>query len=369
MNEKPIYLGTMSGTSMDGLDLAAVSFDDKLPSLLHQRNIAYPQALRQKLQSIAHNPRATINEMCLADTQLGLFYSEQINQFLSDYQIDSDKVAAIGSHGQTIRHCPQGTLPYTLQIGDPNIIAAQTGITVVADFRRRDLAHGGQGAPLAPAFHQQVFRSNSSNRVIANIGGIANITCLPADSSLPVTGFDSGPGNTLLDHLSLQFLDREYDPGGEFARSGTIDHSIVKDMLKNEPYFQQKSPKSTGTDYFSPSWLSRFPLHKLSPADRMATLLELTAVSLAQAIQSLPIDVGQCFVCGGGAHNHYLIERLGHHLKPIQLESSAKLGIHPDWVEAMAFAWLARQTMMRLAGNLPSVTNAQKFTILGGVYY
>lgn len=365
-----IYLGTMTGTSMDGMDLVAVEINhnDK-PRLLHQQYSPYPEKLRQDLQEMALNSNAVISDMCQMDTRLGQFYAEQINQFLTGQKIDKSQVAAIGSHGQTLRHSITGELPYTLQIGDPNIIAARTALTVVADFRRRDIALGGQGAPLAPAFHQQVFRSDQYNRAIINIGGIANITYLPADQNSAVLGFDSGPGNTLMDSLSRQHLERDYDHNGNFGRSGKINSTLLKTIFQQEPYFRQKIPKSTGSDFFSPGWLEQTGLQHLPPADAMATTVELTVVSIVQSIRGLPGPVDECYVCGGGAHNGYLQERLAHHLGEIPVFTTAKLGIDPDWVEAMAFAWLAKQTLNRQPGNLPSVTNAQKFTVLGAVYF
>ena len=354
---------------MDGLDLVAVKFSNDLPQLLHQQTIQYPDNLRELLQDLALRADATINEMCVLDTQLGQFYAKQINTFIDTSKINHQQIAAIGSHGQTLRHNIQQNTPYTLQIGDPNIIAAQTGITVVADFRRRDLAYGGQGAPLAPAFHNQVFRSHETSRVIINIGGIANITHLPADTSIPVSGFDTGPGNTLLDSLSRQFINQDYDHNGEFARSGKVQPDALQTMLDQEPYFHKKAPKSTGTDYFSPDWINHYRLDRLSAPDAMATLVELTAISLAEGIHSLKSNIKECYVCGGGAHNSYLLERLSYHLQPAKVNSTLQLGIHPDWVEAMAFAWLARQTIMLLPGNMPSVTSAKMPTILGGVYF
>jgi len=366
---RQLFLGTMSGTSLDGLDIVAVEFNENKPELIHQQTTQYPVELRSLLQQLASNPDATVSEMCELDARLGRFYADKINHFIDTNQIERQDIIAIGSHGQTIRHNIQKIHPYTLQIGDPNIIAAETGITVVADFRRRDIALGGQGAPLAPAFHNQVFRSDKTSRVIINIGGIANITFLPADTSIPVSGFDTGPGNTLLDSLSQQFLKKNFDQDGNFARSGKIHTPTLQNMLNQEPYFLQKSPKSTGTDYFSQHWLKHYQLNLLSPPDAMATLVELTAISLVRGIQQLENNIAECFVCGGGAHNGYLMERLSVHLKPGKVDSTITLGIHPDWVEAMAFAWLARQTLKQLPGNLPSVTSAKTPTILGGVYF
>ncbi|MBC8209535.1 MAG: anhydro-N-acetylmuramic acid kinase [Gammaproteobacteria bacterium] len=367
-DSKPLYLGTMSGTSMDGLDLVAIDFSHNKPVLQHHGHTPYPDELRKNLQHAALNESTTISAACNLDTQLGQFYAQEINLFLDKNSIQRDEIAAIGSHGQTIRHSPQGGFPYTLQIGDPNIIAARTGLNVVADFRRRDLALGGQGAPLTPAFHHEVFLTELNNRAIINIGGIANITLLAADSSIPVTGFDTGPGNTLMDHLSALHLGQNFDRNGNFARSGKVHSAILQNML-TESFFHLKAPKSTGTDHFSPAWLEKHDLNSLSPADAMCTTLELTAASISQSIKMQDTIPDECFVCGGGAHNGFLLERLQHHLRSVKVDTTEKLGISPDWVEATAFAWLARQTMLFLPGNLPSVTNAKYSTILGGVYF
>ena len=365
-----IFLGSMTGTSLDGMDLVAVAFEShQPPQLLHQKFIPYPDDLRSQLQHLCLTPDASISDCCRLDSWLGEFYASSISDFLTDTDLNWSQITALGSHGQTIRHNITSDHPYTLQIGDPNIIAARTGLTVVADFRRRDVALGGQGAPLAPAFHQQVFHSSQMNRAILNIGGIANITCLAADSSSPVIGFDTGPGNTLIDHISQQRLGNRYDQNGESARTGNIVKPLLDEMLDNEPYFAQPHPKSTGTDYFSPQWLRNFDLQPVSTPDLLATLSELTAVSISRGLQSLGKEPEECFVCGGGVHNEYLMERLAVHLNNCTLKSTETLGIHPDWIEAMAFAWLAKQTMDFQPGNLPSVTNADKFTVLGGIYH
>ena len=355
---------------MDGLDMVAVEFDtDKPPQLLHSHTEAYPEDLRQALISMAVDTNARISDMCELDTRLGQFYGTAIKQFVQQIDMSPQQFIAIGSHGQTIRHAPQGKHPYTLQIGDPNIIAVETGITVVADFRRRDIALGGQGAPLAPGFHAQVFRSGHLNRAIINIGGIANVTLLPASTSQLVQGFDTGPGNTLLDHVCRQQFDCDYDNRGLTARTGTIHASLLEQILQKEAYFSLPAPKSTGTDYFSPQWLAQTGLLSLSATDLLATLTELTAISIAQGIRDLPLGIEQGVVCGGGAHNDFLLERLSSQLPEIEITTTSQFGYNPDWVEAMAFAWLAKQTLDLRPGNLPSVTNAQNFTILGGVYF
>jgi len=353
---------------MDGLDLVAVQFDATLPRLLHHQTLPYPETLKRSLQQIALNPSATIDEMCLLDSQLGQFYARQINRFIDKHSLDSQLIRAIGNHGQTIRHAPNKQNPYSLQIGDANIIAAECDIDVVADFRRRDIALGGQGAPLVPAFHQQVFHSNTQDRVIINIGGIANLTLLPATPQIEPTGFDSGPGNTLIDFYCQHYLQQDFDDKGELARSGTPDIAVLQKLLE-DPYFTQPAPKSTGTDYFSPDWLNSDEFANLNPADALATLTELSARSIAVAARSLPLHVEEYYICGGGAHNRFLLQRLAQLLAPAIVQTTETLGIHPDWVEATAFAWLARQTLQHQAGNLPSVTNAKYASILGAVYF
>jgi anhydro-N-acetylmuramic acid kinase len=365
-----IYIGTMSGTSMDGLDLVAIRFpENTVPETCATQFTPYPEPLKQKLQQLALDSNATINKMCLLDSELGQYYAQQINEFIATQGLSRKDIAAVGSHGQTVRHLIQGNHPYTLQIGDPNIIAAKTGLSVVADFRRRDIALNGQGAPLAPAFHNQVFRNTQVNRAIINIGGIANITCLPAETNREVIGFDSGPGNTLMDHLCQLKFDLPYDEDGKIASIGKINPEQLSQLIKNEPYFKRPFPKSTGTDYFSPKWLASSGLLKLSAEDCMANLAGLTAITIAQAIQSLDISIDEFYLCGGGAKNKHLTQVLSQQLSTREIHTTERLGIHPDWVEASAFAWLASQTLLHKPGNLPSVTNAEKFTILGAVYF
>ena len=302
-------------------------------------------------------------------TELGHVFADSVQALLQQTKLTANQIHAIGSHGQTIRHVPNQTIPYTLQIGDPNIIAARTGITCVADFRRRDLALGGQAAPLAPAFHADQLRSNTENRWVLNIGGIANATLLPKNPNTAAIGFDTGPGNTLLNLWIKQHQQVDYDHHGKWARSGTIQPDLLTALLQ-EPYFQAPAPKSTGRELFNLSWLEQVLKHfpTLHAANIQATLTELTATSIATALQNQANDAHNVFICGGGIHNHYLIERLQHHLPHWQLHSTAAVGIDPDWMEAMAFAWLAQQTLHRKPGNLPSVTGARKPAVLGAIY-
>ncbi len=355
---------------MDGLDLVAIRFPDNAPPLTCANQFTpYPDSLKQRLQELALDTNASVNQMCLLDCELGQYYAQQINEFIAKQGLSRQDIAAIGSHGQTVRHSIQGSHPYTLQIGDPNIIAAKTGLTVVADFRRRDVALNGQGAPLAPAFHNQVFRDAQVNRAIINIGGIANITLLPAAPNEEVLGFDSGPGNTLMDHLCRLKFGLPYDEDGKIASQGTTHPEQLGILIENEPFFKQPFPKSTGTDYFSPQWLISSGLLELTPEDSMACLSQLTATSITQAIRSSGITIDEFYLCGGGAKNAHLTQILAQLLDTDSLYTTERLGIHPDWVEASAFAWLACQTLSHKAGNLPSVTNAEKFTILGAVYF
>lgn len=350
---------------MDGIDIVAVRFPENTKlEIVCNHFSPYPADLKQRLQDLATDPKASLNSMCHLDTLLGKQYAQQIQLFIEKYQLDRHAIHAIGSHGQTVRHQPDDEHPYTLQIGDPNIIAAATGITTVADFRRRDIALGGQGAPLAPAFHQYLFADSGKSRAIINIGGIANVTILP-NNSTDTVGFDTGPGNTLIDYLCQHHYSKNFDDSGSIARSGNIDTDLLEKILLREPYFSKPSPKSTGTDYFSPDWLKAFGFLDLPAKDAIATITELTAVSIQQCLP--PVD--EYYICGGGAKNDFLKQRLAFHLKSGEIFDTSKLGLHPDWVEAVAFAWLAYQTLNRRQGNLPSVTHARQGSILGAVYY
>jgi anhydro-N-acetylmuramic acid kinase len=277
-------------------------------------------------------------------------------------------VKAIGSHGLTVRHQASGAYPFSLQIGDPNRIAHITGITTVADFRRRDVAAGGQGAPLVPVFHAAAFRSAEENRVVLNLGGIANITVLPADPASPVIGFDAGPGNGLLDFWMQRHKGQNYDTGGAWAARGRVIPDLLR-ALRDEPYFSLPPPKSTGKELFNPSWLGGKirDFAATEPVDVQATLAELTALSVAEAIGQYASETRRLLVCGGGTHNADLLGRL-RLLVGCPVESTEKFGIAPDWVEAMAFAWLARQTLLGQPGNLMEVTGANTPVVLGGIY-
>ncbi len=363
-----LYAGLMSGTSLDGVDVAIVDFSATPIRLLHCETIPYPADIRQRLLELCRSQSTTLDSLYSLDAELGEVYAAAVNGALASSGVAAHEIAAVGCHGQTIRHGPDAKYPYTAQIGDPNRVAALTGITTVADFRRKDIAYGGQAAPLAPAFHRFLFRSAEEDRVVVNIGGIANVTALPADSAAPVLGFDTGPGNTLLDYWSEHHGNARYDDAGNWARSGKIDYELLERMLADEPYFRQQPPKSTGTEYFNPAWLQRFLSDQRDPADVQATLVELTSRSIAEAVRTLESKPRHGYICGGGAHNLYLLERLQLALPECGLDTTAALGLDPDFVEASAFAWLARERMQMRAGNLPAVTRARREAILGGVY-
>jgi len=361
------YIGLNSGTSMDGIDAALVSFGDGSVEVHATHAHRYPIELRKRLIAAIRNPdKCTIDETGQLDQWTGACFRDAVLTLLADAQVAADQVTAIGSHGQTLRHQPDADHPFTIQVGDPTIIAKGTGITTVADFRRADLALGGQGAPLTPLFHEWLFRRAGSNKVILNIGGIANITILPAADQAS-SGFDTGPGNTLLDAWINKYREESFDPNGSWAAQGTIDDDLLSRLLA-DPYFQAAPPKSTGFEYFNLEWLEAAGTAKIAPVDVQATLCALTARSVSAAIQNFAAATSEVFVCGGGVHNAELMMQLRAALADSQVNSTATVGLDPDWVEAAAFAWLAMRTMDGLTGNLPAVTGAQRATILGAIF-
>ena len=369
MNKSEYYLGLMSGTSADAVDLVVVDFSDNKTRLIGSHSLPLSADIRKQIHALSTPADNEIDRLGQLDVQLGKLFAESINQLLNKLSLNPQQIKAVGSHGQTIRHRPPGSLefPFTLQIGDPNIIAEHTGITTVADFRRRDMAAGGQGAPLVPAFHQAIFHSQTLDRVVVNIGGMANITWLPQSGE--TLGFDTGPGNVLMDAWTLRHLGKAYDANGDWAASGTLDLELL-DRLLAHPFFTQLAPKSTGREAFNLDWLHAEIAQKArSPEDIQATLLALTAQSIAKDINQLTSTACEVFVCGGGAYNTRLMMELAQLLPLAKLASTAELGIAPEWIEAMAFAWLARQTMLRQHGNLSAVTGASREVILGGVYF
>lgn len=359
------YIGLMSGTSLDGIDAVLVDFQVEQPRLLQRHFLPYDDNLRRELLALSHAERIDLHAFLQIDVRLGRLYARAVQALLDKARMAAERVAAIGSHGQTLRHHPQGTCPYTLQLGDPNTLAELTGITTVADFRRRDVAAGGQGAPLVPAFHAALLQQPGLDRIVLNLGGMANITCLPGAGDRPVSGFDTGPGNVLLDGWIMQHQGCRYDAEGRWAAAGEVLPELLERLL-DEPYFARPAPKSTGRELFSLSWLRAHLRGNESPVDVQATLLELTAASVAQAVAQQAAD--EVWACGGGVKNSALMQRLGARLAPRAVRSTAELGIDPQSIEAMAFAWLARQTLQGGSGNLPAVTGARRAVVLGGIY-
>lgn len=365
-----LYIGLMSGTSLDAIDAVLVDFSNDGLQLLSAHTEPLPDALRKTLLALNRPAAGEIARMTQADAELGKHFAQAVNKLLARHNMASSEIRAIGSHGQTIRHNPAADSPYTLQIGDPNTLAELTGITTVADFRRRDLAAGGQGAPLMPAFHAARLRVNDVDRVIINIGGMANITLLPANPDKPVTGFDTGPGNVLMDGWYQRHQKGNFDKGGHWAASGKVDEAFLQ-RLQRDKFFSLAPPKSTGRDHFDMRWLDRLMKRhgkRLQRKNVQATLCELTASSIASAIHEYAAEAEEVIVCGGGVHNTALMFRLQALLTGKRLLSSEDFDIDPDYMEAIGFAWLAKQTLDGKPGNLPSVTGANHPVVLGGIY-
>ena len=363
-----IYIGLMSGTSLDGVDVAIVDFTRYPPTNLYQNTLPYPADLRQCLRELIHSQASDLDDLSRIDAELAEIYARAIQHALHHMALKPGDIAAVGCHGQTVRHHPQGKIPYTVQLGDPGRLAALCGISTVADFRRKDIALGGQGAPLAPAYHRFLFHSHRQDRAVVNIGGIANVTILPANKQAPVSAFDTGPGNTLLDHWVREHRKQDFDDNGNWARGGTIMPDLLDSILATEPYFGLVPPKSTGTEYFSPAWLESWFNQDMAPQDIQATLTELTALTIARAINTMPANIHACFVCGGGAHNQFLLERLQTNLGNIKIAPTTELNVDPDFVEAGAFAWLARCRLQGTPVNLTEFTGARRAAVLGGLY-
>jgi anhydro-N-acetylmuramic acid kinase len=361
------YIGLMSGTSADGIDAVLMEFSPS-PRILATHYSTYPDSVKERTRRIMLGQHIgdPLDEAGSLDSELGELFGAAVLALLEGSKTEPKDVRAIGSHGQTIRHRPRQAHPFTTQIADPNIIAARTGIAVVADFRRRDVALGGQGAPLLPAFHKVAFGSDSEDRLVLNTGGIANITLLPARGE--VRGFDTGPANVLMDIVSRDELQQPFDTGGKVAASGTIDAVLLASMLQ-EPYFRMPAPKSTGPELFNRPWLDRHLQGRtLAAKDLLATLAELTARTVAEAALQHSSWVKHVYVCGGGANNAHLLARLAAQLPGASVESTAAIGIDPAWVEAAGFAWLAYRTLNHQPGNLPPVTGAGKHAVLGAIY-
>lgn len=359
-----LYLGVMSGTSLDGLDIALIEQGQRT-ALLATHYIPMPDSLRQAMLDLCASGADEIARAALAETEWVRLAAQGIRALLDAQQLRPEDIRAIGSHGQTIRHEP--ARGFTVQIGNPALLAELTGITVVGDFRRRDVAAGGQGAPLVPAFHEALFSEQGEHLAVLNVGGFSNLSLIERDK--PVSGFDCGPGNVLLDAWINEQQGRSYDANGAWAASGKVLPGLLGSLL-NDPFFAGTGPKSTGRELFNLPWLHHHlnnqPPH--ASEDVQATLLELTALSIVDSLQKAQQDTQALLVCGGGAHNGALMARLASLLPGARVISTADAGVNPDWVEAMAFAWLAHCCLEGIAGNRPSVTGARGLRVLGAIY-
>lgn len=363
----PLFLGLISGTSADAIDAALVHFEPHA-GIVAARAFAYPPDLRHAVLELSRgDATTTLESLGELDVRVGRAFAASANALLTEAGVDRSAVTAIGSHGQTVRHRPRAPVPFTLQIGDPATIAECTGILTVADFRRRDMAAGGQGAPLAPGFHAAILRHPSEHRAVLNLGGIANLTLIPADPGADVLGFDTGTANCLLDAWSARHLGAARDEGGALARRGRVDESALARWLA-EPYFALPPPKSTGREEFDLAWLeARGPMPD-AVEDVLATLTELSARTVVSALREHAPATRRVIACGGGVHNGLLMERLQAALGAVPLETTREHGFDPDFVEAALCAWLARECLAGRPGNLPSVTGASGPRTLGAVH-
>lgn len=367
MANSDYYIGLISGTSVDGVDCALLLFDGNQPKLVATHSEAIDPNLRENILQLCTGQDVSLANFGETDIAIGQLFAKGATSLLANAGIEKASVRAIGSHGQTVFHQPSGDQRFSLQIGDPNSIAQHSGITTVADFRRRDMAAGGEGAPLAPLLHRNCFQSASTDRVVLNVGGIANITVLNRDGTC--LAFDTGPANVLMDFWIDKHQGKHYDKNGDWAASGNVVPSLLK-LLLEESYFARPVPKSTGRELFNGPWLEG-KLNTLGDdlpaADVQATLLRFTIDSIVEEIRktSEPTEV---YVCGGGAHNNAFMAGLQARMRSSNVLSTAKLGIEPDWVEAIAFAWMAKQTIEGRPIDTSPFTGAQDAIILGGIY-
>lgn len=360
-----LYIGLMSGTSLDGADGVLLDFSNAKLRVIANATQAFSKDFRAELLALNSPSQNELHRAALAANQLAGVYAAVVASLLAQTKLSAKEIQAIGAHGQTVRHQPAAG--YTTQLNNPALLAERTGMNVVADFRSRDVAAGGQGAPLVPAFHQSIFGQRDQTVMVLNIGGISNLSVLPAAGQ--VLGFDCGPGNALMDAWVLEHTGQNFDDGGQWAASGQLIPGLLASLLE-EPYLTMPPPKSTGRDLFSMTWLAAKlrPFSACSAADIQNTLTELTARACAEGAKSYLNNCKELIVCGGGAFNRYLMQRLQAGLSSVKVVSSDTHGLPPLQVEAAAFAWLARQTVLRLPGNLPSVTGAAGLRVLGAIY-
>ncbi len=358
------FLGLISGTSADGVDVALVDFDPQ-PRIAAAATYPYPDSLRDRILGLARNaPSVPLDELGTLDVAIARHFADSANALLADAGVDAASITALGSHGQTVRHKPLGEFPFTIQLGDPSVIAELTGIMTIADFRRADVAAGGQGAPLAPAFHRAAL-VRGNRRALLNLGGIANVTVFNDEGG--VLGFDTGPANCLMDAWAVRHTGQPRDEGGAWAITGTV-HSGLLSRLLDDAYFESPAPKSTGREQFNLDWLEPRLIDGVSAVDVQATLLALSVQTIANAIRDNGPSVDEVLGCGGGVHNTALMTALADAMAPIKVGSTADIGIDPDFVEAATFAWLARERLHGRPGNLPSVTGARGPRLLGAIF-
>lgn len=362
-----LFMGLMSGTSMDGIDAALIDFETN--ELIAVATYPYSPELKSDLECIVSNPVHSLGYFTQLSTRIGKEFANASLQLLDLTPYNSADVIAIGSHGQTICHDTSGIIPYTVQLGCAHTIAEKTKIQVIADFRTRDLVNGGQGAPFAPIYHQTLFKAMSYPLAIVNVGGISNITLL--QDSKKVIGFDTGPGNCLMDIWIKHHLQKNFDNNGQWAARGQVLPDLLNSLLADE-FFKKSEPKSIGKEYFSLDWLTNFLSLSFQPEDVQATLLQLTAITIADAIkkreQLNKIKIKQLFVCGGGAHNQHLLNALSALLPTIKVASTDTIGINPDYIEALMVAWLAFNCFEGIALDLTCITGANHSSILGVIY-
>ena len=360
------YIGVMSGTSLDGVDVVLAAIDERMVAQQASLSWPIPVPLKESILNICQGQQLTLSQLGQLDSRLGILFADAVQALMKQEDLRPQDVVAIGCHGQTVWHEPVGDAPHTLQIGDNNQIVARTGITVVGDFRRRDIALGGQGAPLVPAFHQALLAHPGERRMVLNIGGIANLSLLFPGQ--PVRGYDTGPGNMLLDAWIWRQKGQPYDKDARWASSGNVIRPLLQQML-SDPWFARPAPKSTGREYFNYGWLERQLVHfpGLSGCDVQATLVELTAASIAEQVL-LSGGCERLLVCGGGGRNPLVMARLASLLPGIEVGTTDEAGISGDDMEALAFAWLAWRTIAGLPGNLPSVTGASQPSVLGAIF-
>ena len=362
MSQLRQFIGLMSGTSADAIDAALVGFESNgTTNLISTHTLELPADLKTRIIAAQTHADTSIRDICEQDVAISLLYAAAVDALLKKTNVSASEIEAIGNHGQTVLHAPEADHPFTLQIGDNHRLAELSGITVVGDFRRRDMAAGGQGAPLVPGCHRPLIGQTEAAAFL-NVGGIANISVIAPNR---VTGFDTGPGNTLSDAWIRKHQQRAFDASGAWASTGTVNEPLLERMLA-DPYFSRPAPKSTGQDYFNLIWLENLKVDELVPVDVQRTLVELTARSASDALKTSGCQ--RMYLCGGGRHNDLLTERLRSLVAPIEVTDTHTLGVDADFMEAVAFAWLAKQCLDRASGNVPAVTGAQSERVLGVIY-